>query len=115
MVSLMSFSFEGFRFPACEKWFSLYAGLCKAWFQTRPFVDWLAQYRQYLVEERVPLKETTAEQTRSQLEFQQIDASNFHSTAAIGAARDYGTRLEKIYRKRQEQPFDFVAQYLGNN
>jgi len=90
-----------------------YARLCKAWFQEGPFPDWLTKYRQYLVEERVPLEESVAEQTRSQLEFQQIDVSNYHSTAAMKAAHDYGLKLGKIYGKRQEQPFDFFEQYLG--
>jgi len=92
-----------------------YARLCKAWFQAGPFPDWLAKYRLYLVEERVPLEETLSEQTRSQLEFQQIDLTNYHATAAMKAAHDYGLSLGKIYGKRQQQPFDFFEQYLGGN
>lgn len=92
-----------------------YANLCAAWFQAGPLVAWLAKYRQYLLDERVPLEESMAEQSRSQLEFQQVDVTNYHSTAAMKGAHDYGLSLGKIYSKRREQPFDFFEQYLGGN
>jgi len=91
-----------------------YKALCAKWFQSGPLLGWLEEYRGYLVDDRIPRQEQSDDLMREQYEFQRVDVTSFHSTAAMKAARDYGRKLERIFGKRREQPFDFVDQYLGS-
>jgi len=92
-----------------------YKALCAKWFQSGPLVGWLEEYRGYLVDDRVPMEEERDNLVREQYEFQRVDVSNYHSTAAMEAARDYGKYLGRIFARRQEKPFDFADQFLGSN
>jgi len=91
-----------------------YKALCAKWFQSGPLLGWLEEYRGYLMDDRVPMHEERDNLVREQYEFQRVDVSNYHSTAVMEAARDYGKYLGRIFAKRQEKPFDFVDQYLGS-
>ena len=92
-----------------------YEALCAKWFHSGPMLAWLEEYRGFLTEDRVPRQEHLDDLTRQQFEFQRVDVTNYRSTAAMAAARDYAKALGRIFAKRQEQPFDFAYQYLGSH
>lgn len=83
-----------------------YEELCARWWKRGPLAAPLAEFRTFLIEEKVAGAEHQFDQTRQQLDIQGIDTSEYRSTAAMDAAADYLRQLQRIYVQRLEKPSD---------
>jgi cell fate (sporulation/competence/biofilm development) regulator YlbF (YheA/YmcA/DUF963 family) len=87
-----------------------YESLCARWWKSGPFDTALSELRTYQIDDSVPRSLEQFEQTRQQLDIQGIDTSEYRSTAAVDAAREYVRQLQRIYALRQPRASNFLIQ-----
>jgi hypothetical protein len=86
-----------------------FEGLCAKWWNTGPFHDWFARYRQFKIEEAAHWVEH-AETNKLNYEVMGIAADGYRSTADLEAPIDYLNRAGQVFFKREHSP---VSEELG--
>lgn len=87
-----------------------YAKVCAEWWQDQPFAAPLAEFRTFLANEHVPAQDESFRRNKQQWDIQGVDTSEFQSTAAMAATRNYLQQLQLIYQERAEHRTDLHVQ-----
>jgi predicted nucleic acid-binding protein len=83
-----------------QKWETLHAPVCAQYFKAGAFPKWLASYKAFLVNERVPFDERGFAINKDMLTFYGIDTRNYRSTVAMTAVSHYLDEAYKAYALR---------------
>lgn len=83
-----------------QKWETLHAPVCAQYFKAGAFPKWLASYKNFLVNERVPLEERSFAINKDLFTFYGLDTRNYKSTATMKAVSLYLNEAYKVYAVR---------------
>jgi hypothetical protein len=87
-----------------------YEGLCASWWQTGPFHDWLARYKQFKIEEAAHWVEYS-QTNKLNYEVMGIAADGYRSTEDLKAPIEYMGRVGEVFWKREHAP---VSEAVGD-